>query len=371
MKAVLPARISRRGFLKNSITGAAVFGVAPHLFLPKSAAGVREGSCPHPNIDGLRVVGVYDPGMTREVVPVCPWTHQEGLVVARAVEENMDRMAMALTGEKQVRDAWKAILLKPPGKAWSDVVVAIKTNNIARQHTRSPVMAKMCRVLVEEMNVRANQIRIYDGKHGADLTEKTPFSGLPEGCRIVGQWGGIKTPVPLPSPWRGGTHKTDCLSNLAKGEVDILINIALCKGHREKFGGFTMSMKNHLGTFDPKWAHVFGATDYLLAINKTPQVLGDLSTRTGKILFPRQQLCIIDALWASEDGPGCDTSCQPNRLYMGTFAPALDYQVATQFRKGTMGWDIDEEVTGRFLSEFGFQRSDLPNGGKIIDARTT
>ena len=154
MKAVLPASISRRGFLKNSITGAAVFGVAPHLFLPTSAAGVREGSCPHPNIDGLRVVGVHDPGMTREVVPVCPWTHQEGLVVARAVEENMDRMAMALTGEKQVRDAWKAILLKPPGKAWSDVVVAIKTNNIARQHTRSAVMAKMCRVLVEEMNVR-------------------------------------------------------------------------------------------------------------------------------------------------------------------------------------------------------------------------
>ena len=95
MKAVLPARISRRGFLKNSITGAAVFGVAPYLFLPKSAAGVREGSCHHPNIDGLRVVGVHDPGMTSEIVPVCPWTHQEGLVVARAVEENMNRMVLS------------------------------------------------------------------------------------------------------------------------------------------------------------------------------------------------------------------------------------------------------------------------------------
>ncbi len=31
-------------------------------------------------------------------------------------------------------------------------------------------MAKMCRVLVEELNLKANQIRIYDGKHGADLT---------------------------------------------------------------------------------------------------------------------------------------------------------------------------------------------------------
>jgi hypothetical protein len=313
-------------------------------------------------------VGVHDPGMTREIVPVCPWTHQEGLVVAPVVEANLDRMAMALTGERAARVAWKAIFLKPPGKDWSDVVVAIKTNNIARQHTRSAVMAKVCRVLVEELNVRANHVVIYDGTHGADLREKTPFSGLPEGCRIVGQWDGIETEVPVPSPWKEGNQKTDCLTNLAKGQVDILVNIALCKGHRDSFGGFTMSMKNHLGTFDPKWAHRFGATDYLLAINKTSQILGEMHTDSGEIRFPRQQLCIIDALWASERGPSCDTSCQPNRLFMGTFAPVLDYQVATHFRKGTMGWDIDEEVVGRFLHDFGFQRADLPNGGKIIDA---
>ncbi len=368
MKSFPPVHVSRRGFLKHSVAGAAVFGVAPHLFLPKSAAGLHEGTGTHPNIDGRRVVGVHDPGMTREVVPVCPWTHQEKLVDSRAVMENMDRMAMALSGEKQIRDAWRAIFLKPPGKAWSDVVVAIKTNNIARQHTRGAVMAKMCRVLVEEMNIKANHIRIYDGKHGADLAEKTPFAGLPEGIRIVGKWGGIQTPVPVPSPWKGGDKKTDCLANLATGEVDILINIALCKGHQDSFGGFTMSMKNHLGTFDPKAAHRFGATDYLLSINKTPQILGEMNERTGDVLFPRQQLCIIDALWASEDGPSCDTSCQPNRLYMGTFAPVLDYQVATRFRKGTMGWDIDEKVTRRFLTEFGIRIADLPNGGKIINA---
>jgi hypothetical protein len=229
-------------------------------------------------------------------------------------------------------------------------------------------MAKVCRVLVEQMNVKASHVLIYDGKHGADLVEKTPFTGLPEGCRIVGQWEGIDAPVPVPAPWGEGDNRADCLRNLAKGEVDILINIALCKGHRDTFGGFTMTMKNHFGTFTPKWGHRFGATDYLLAINKTPQILGDMDARSGAVLFPRQQLCIVDALWASEQGPKCDTSCQPNRLYMGTFAPVLDYQVATQFRKATMGWAIDEEVTERLLSDFGFQRSDLPKGGKIINA---
>ena len=361
-------RMSRRGFLKQSVAGAAVLGVAPHLMLPKSAVGALQGRCPHPNVSGLRVVAIHDPEMTREIVPVCPWNHQEKLVVARAVEENIDKMALALTGEKRMRDAWNAIFLKPPGKEWSDVIVAIKTNNIARQHTRSPVIAKICRVLVEQMGIGGNHIFIYDGKHGDDLTDKTPFAGLPDGCRMAGTWGGINTPVRIPSPWKGGDDEADCLKHLATGKVDILVNIALCKGHADKFGGFTMAMKNHFGTFDPKYGHRFHATDYLLAINRTPQILGEISATSGEILFPRQQLCMVDALWASEEGPGCDTSCQPNRLYMGTFAPVLDYQIATKFRKDTMGWDIDESVTERFLTEFGFSRGDLPNGGKIIDA---
>jgi hypothetical protein len=362
--------MSRRGFLKHSITGAAVFGIAPHLVFPVSAPGAGKGTSPHPNVGGLRVAGLHDPGMTREVVPVCPWHHQEKLVIAHAVEENLDRMALALTDEARVQDAWKAIFLKPPGKSWSDVIVAIKTNNIARQHTRSAVMGKICRVLVEQMNIRANHIFIYDGTHGADLAEKTPFTGLPEGCRIVGKWGRINTAVPVPAPWKGGAQEANCLKNLAVGNIDILINIALCKGHRDTFGGFTMTMKNHLGTFDPKWAHKSGGTEYLLAINKTPQILGDLSVKSGEVLFPRQQLCVVDALWASEKGPSCDTSCQPNRLYMGTFSPVLDYQVATQFRKGIMGWAVNEEVAERFLTEFGVNKSELPNRGRIIDART-
>jgi hypothetical protein len=368
MKLDLQSPISRRGFLKRSITGAAVLTASPQIFVPKASASMEEGVCPHPNVDGLRVVEACDPAMTRESLPVCPWAKQEELVVGRAVEDNLDRMAMALTGERRIQDAWKAIFVKPPAKGWGDVVVAVKTNNIALQHTRSAVMAGICRVLVQQMNVRANHILIYDGKHGGDMAEKTPFSGLPEGCRIVGRWGGIEAPVPIPSPWRGGDGKADCLTQLAEGQVDILINIALCKGHSDKFGGFTMSMKNHLGTFDPKWAHLPGSTDYLLAINKAPQVVGNMDPRSGKVLFPRQQLCVIDALWASEKGPGCETSCQPNRLFMGTFAPVLDYQVATHFRKGTMGWSLDQEVTARFLSGFGFRSGDLPNGGKMLQA---
>jgi len=306
--------------------------------------------------------------MAKEIIPVCHWSLQQDLVKDEVVAENMDRMALTLTGEKRIRDAWRAIFLKPPKKSWSDTVVAIKSNNIGHQHTRSAVMRKVCNVLVHEINVKGSHILIYDGIHGNNLDKKSPFKGLPKGCRIMNQWGGVNTPVPIPAPWKGGRQKVDCLKNLAEGDVDILVNIGLCKGHAKRFGGFTMTMKNHFGTFDPKWGHRLNATDYLLGVNKTPEILGPMDSRSGNVTFPRQQLCLIDALWASEDGPVCDPSCQPNRLFMGVFSPVLDYLVATRFRKEIMGWSIDGGVTSRILNAFGYTREDLPGNGQILDA---
>ncbi len=373
-------RVTRRSFLKGSATGIAgtvagvpAFGAAPMLYLPKTAVGLGKGESPHPNISGFRVVGIHDKKMTTEESPVCPWRSQQKLVDDAVVEDNVDAMAMALTEEKNISDAWKAIFVKPAGKSWSDVVVAIKTNNIARQHTRTAVMRKICRVLVDEIGVKGSRIFIYDGCHGADMTKKTPFEDLPDGCHIASRWGKIKSPVPIPSPWKEGGMKADCMANLAANEADILVNIALCKGHYPRYGAFTMTMKNHLGTFDPRWAHEKqdpdNQTNYLFGINRTPEVVGEIDPGSGKVLFPRQQLCLIDAIWASEKGPMCDTSHQPNRLFMGTFSPVLDYHVARRFRKNVMKWAIDETVTERFLTDFGFEKSDLIDQGKIIDAK--
>jgi hypothetical protein len=150
--------------------------------------------------------------------------------------------------------------------------------------------------------------------------------------------------------------------------VDILVNIAQCKGHARRFGGFTMTMKNHLGTFEPKHAHGWGSSDYLFAVNKTPEILGSMSSDSGRVLFPRQQLCLIDALWASKGGPDGDASCQPNRLFMGVFSPVLDYVVASRFRHEVMKWEVDMGVLPRFLEEYGFRKEDLPDGGNLIDA---
>jgi hypothetical protein len=333
--------------------------LSPTLFVPKARAAWTPGSPVHPHVDDLRVVALADPRMVRGTEVSCSWARQEELVVQEAVWENLDRLASGLTGSRSADEAWRTLFVKPPSKSWSDAVVAIKTNNISQQHTRSAVMAKVCHALTAVLGVKPTNIHIYDACHGGSMSRSTPFAGLPPGTRIEDEWGSYDTPTPVGPPWKDADGKSKCVRHLVDGSVDILVNIAMCKGHSEEFGGFTMAMKNHFGTFSPRPGHRTGAQDYLLAINRTPEILGPADPRTGRVIYPRQQLCIVDALWASQRGPGGNPTHQPNFLAMGVFAPVLDYQIATRFRRDKMGWPIDLSATRRMLTDFGRSEGDL------------
>jgi hypothetical protein len=275
-------RISRRRFMKKAMITGTALTAFPTILVPKARAMWARKTAVHPNVDNLRVVGVTDAGMTRALEPVTSWNRQEELVDKEVVWENIDKLAGALAETRNPGEAWRTIFVKPPRKSWSDAVVAIKTNNIAKQHTRSAVMAKICHELRNTLGVKPYNIRIYDACHGSDVDTSTPFKGLPEGTRIENQWGGSVTPTAIPKPWKKGKRKSECLEHLVNGSVDILINIAMCKGHSERFGGFTMTMKNHFGTFSPSPGHsLWGTQDYLMAINQTPEILGPMDKRTG------------------------------------------------------------------------------------------
>ena len=358
--------ISRRDFLKGVAAGAAVASFAPMVLIPKGIEAYEGGSSLHPHINPLRVVGIHDPKMTVGAEKVSTWKQQERMLNAEVIANNMDKLASALAGERNLTDAWKKIFIKPPKKSWSDAVIAIKKNFIASQRSRSAVLQKVCRVLTDNLGVKGSNIYVYDACHGAAMSKWQPACELPAGINIAGQWGSYNTKTIVPEPWKDGKGEARCLDHLVQDNVDILINIALCKGHGQGFGGFTMCMKNHYGTFQPGCS-VGGGADYLIAINKTPEILGKMDPKTGKVLYPRQQLCIVDALWASQPGPDGDSTAQPNRIFMGTFPPSLDYQVGTKFRKDAMGWRTNVPVAERFLADFGFSPSDLPNGGKIIE----
>ncbi len=363
------AGMSRRRFLKATAVGALAFGAAPTVIIPRRVEAYQPGGKIHPYIDPLRVVGLRDPGMTSAVNESCGWAVQEELTVPAAVAENMDRMAMALAEEGNAADAWKKIFLVPAGKSASDVVVGVKTNQIAQQRTRSAVMSKVCHVLTDVIGVKGSNIYIYDACHGGGMAANNPFKGLPEGVSLADQWGGSEVPTRVPAPYWAGEREARCLGHLVRGEVDILVDLALCKGHVHQFGKFTMSCKNHFGTFEPGPSHrEGGGADYLIGINKSPEILGAIDPKTGSVLFPRQQLCIVEALWASEPGPHGLPTAQPNALLMGTCTASLDYMGAMRLRRDMMGWSVNEQLCARLLEEFGFSEADLPNDGQIIDA---
>lgn len=354
------AIFSRRRFLQGAIGVGAAVGAHSVLGRLVLGAASQPATAPrnvvHPNIDDLRVVGLADPRMTTAQEVRSNWAKQEQLVNSKAVGENIHRLACTLSQEKDEAKAWKAIFVKPPKKSWQETVVAIKTNNIAQQHTHSALMKTVCQALTDVLGVKPGNIHIYDACHGGDMTRKTPFRELPEGVRVEGKWGGSKVNVPVGKPYTG--KQSACVKPLTDGAVDILINIAMCKGHSDAFGRFTMTMKNHLGTFSPRPAHKEGM-DYVVAINRTPQILGATDPDSGKVLYPRQQLCLVDALWASETGPGGLPTAQPNFLAMGVFAPAVDYLIATEFRARKMGWKVNDEPLESMLKHFDLPKSDL------------
>jgi len=362
------SKITRRSFIHKTAVAAAGIAAFPMIFIPRAKAEWAKKTVVHPNVDNLRVVGITDSLMTKSAEHIPQgWAGQEKLVNKKAVWENIDKMACGLCDTRNPEEAWRAIFVKPPHKSWLDTVVAIKTNCISQQHTRSAVMAKICHVLTDIVGVDPCNIHIYDARHGQGMSAATPFHGLPEGTRLENDWGGMRATASVPPPWKG--KQANCMGHVVSGTVDILINISMCKGHSTQFGSFTMTMKNHFGTFDPLPAHgsTETALDYLIAINQTPEILGKLDNKTGKVLYPRQQLCLVDALWASESGPHVGPDSQPNFLAMGVLSPIVDYVLATQFRGKKMGWEPNMEVTRRMLSDFGYGESDLPEGGKIIE----
>ena len=263
-------KITRRRFIRDTAIAGTAIAAVPTLLIRKAPAAWTPGTTVHPNVDNLKVVGIIDSAMTRGTETEIPWARQEELVVKERVWEGMDRLACGLTGLNEPEKAWNTIFVKPSRKSWSDTVVAIKTNQIAQQHTRSAVMSKVCHTLADVVGVKAGNIHIYDACHGGSMPTDTPFSGLPEGVLIEGQWGGFSRSAPVYGPWPNAGDTSDCLKQLADGAVDVLVNISMCKGHSDKFGGFTMTMKNHFGTFHPGPGHRRGGFEYLLAINQIP-----------------------------------------------------------------------------------------------------
>ncbi|MBD3390579.1 MAG: DUF362 domain-containing protein, partial [Chitinivibrionales bacterium] len=341
---------ARRRFLQSSATGAA--GLAVSAAMPKKAFAGASQPWPaiNPDIDNLRVVSCRDPNMVsadwEDIINFADMDAQNDPANRDLIRANMDEMAKVLAQKSDAGDAWATIFQKPGGADWSAKKAAIKVNCIAKNHPRLALVEKVCDEL-NALGIPYESIFLFDGCSNAyHLYDGYVGDKLPAGAQVSDRnslLGGTER-ADIPAPYTECTS-AQCTAHIADGTIDILVNMAVNKGH--SIGGkTTLTMKNHFGTFDPHppdgaQGDPHGNLDYVLSINKSDAILGGAP--------PRQRLCIIDSLWGMVHGPSGTPNKNTYRIVMGTFGPAVDYFTVKKIREPEMAATHDAADVARFL----------------------
>lgn len=345
---------TRRDFLKTSMGAAAVALVTNKIDAAQKLSKPKVKII-NPAIDNLRVVCCHDPDMvTGDPTTFTTISGQNEPVVVEKVQANMDQMAMELAEKPTPQEAWATIFQKPASKEWPEVKVAIKANcktlnnnNNPMNNPRLAVLDKVCKAL-NGLGIPYGNIILYDDDdEDATIYNNFVGNGLPDGIVVStgnDALGGQKISTLIPAPYN---QNGNCTKHIADGTIDILINCAMNKGHDSTWGNATSTMKNHLGTFSPQPHN----TDRLIGISKSDAIIGGTPTR--------QQLCIVDSIWASMSGPSAIPDKAPYRLVMGTCSPVVDYATIIKIREDVMGASHTSSVVNRFLTDFGYSPDDL------------
>ena len=373
----------RRDFLKTAAAGAIGITAAKFNKVFASPKAWTSGMQINAAIDNKRVICCHDVKMLPNLTATSTnWLGQNNAVNAALVASNMDQMAMMLAQKTTAADAWSTIFQKPTAKTWAGVKVAIKTNAVISNgnHPRVAIIKKICDVLVDQFKVLPANIVIYDAgidnascyASYADIADvtNTKIRAVVSTTR-AGSLNGFKA-VPIASAGK----PISCVADLVDGNIDILVNVAVCKAHDGPggsygYGSCTLCMKNHFGTFvnsssttvstgDSTGLHSIPA---ICEINKHDAIIGGTPVR--------QQLCIVDALLSNGVNPASAWDNPTYRIVMGTFAPIVDYCTANNILLNkavmTAKFMLPLGVTNaainlpQFLTSFGYTVADVQN----------
>jgi hypothetical protein len=334
----------RRTFLKLAAAG--VTGLALGRAKPARAAWPKTGTLAiNPNISNMLVVGCKDETMLKNTPSSMTFATQTAAVDSARVAANLDAMAMRLADSATPDEAWKAIFRS--SKPWASTLVAIKVNvTEVKNMPRLAVVEKLCRVMAG-LGVPASNIIVYDGglaAYASATSNYVSYFSTTDKAKIPGVVSNLNDALggTIDAPLPDGTSAA-CTADIASGKVDIIINIAINKGHIY-YGKASLCMKNHYGTFAPD----HGA-DYLFTVNKSDALVGGTP--------PRQQLCIVDSLFANKTF-NTAPEAMPYYLVMGTFAPAVDYLAVKKIREEVLKYSHDSAIIDQYLTEFGYTAKD-------------
>ena len=352
---------SRRNFLKIAAAGTAGIALYPgrsFAWFPASGEpGWHSGLSINPSISNVKTVCCYDEAMVVNKIAGDFARQNEG-VNATTIAKNMDEIATKLSNTSAPSEAWQTIFQKPAAKEWNQVKAAIKVNCANPSNMpRVAVVGKVCTELIN-IGIPAANITIYDSQNNASGTGKygdsqgIPISGLPTGIVI---W--TKTLDGPLVPVGNGTMQCSSAIALPDPDIDpvqycadILINIGSNAGIDTAGSEPGLCMSNHTGTL--KFSTP--TPEELIAMNQCEAIIGE-----GTSDVPcRQQLCILDSLWATVGPAGSDLRV-PCRIVMGMLPAAMDYLVAKNIRERIMNAAPNDALITSWLTDFGYQTNDV------------
>jgi hypothetical protein len=382
---------NRRNFLKSSAAGAAgvlVTGSRVREAQAQASVWPATGYIQiNPAIDNCRVVYVKDAAMVKRANYANFGDANKNAIDHARVKANVERMACALARQTTPAAAWPVIFRKPPTKNWPDVKVAIKVNACGNVSPCIGIITKISEALFG-LGVQYSNITVYDwgaatgagayNKYNPFLTDPNvklpPINVL---NRVNADDGKIAITV--------GTWQTVCIQLVQ--DADILLSIAVDKGHdrMDQFSGVTMSLKNHVGTINFGHPGDNPGVYRLCEYHKHPIILGTPSATVPA----KQQLCIVDGLWAGKPGDWTGGIDDPNgvlgTLSMGTLAGPLDYYTAKVLRApkyaNTTANNVNVTRINEFITGFGYSAAEQaaldtmnpatdPQGRGFVDALT-
>jgi hypothetical protein len=352
---------NRRDFLKASTAAAGAIltqGRMGSVFAAPSN-GWKNGMQINPSIDNLRVAFVCDPvfGANHMIKSDVynSWSSAQATSINQAVvADNMGKLAMALAKKATPAEAWAVIFQKPSSKQWSQVKAAIKVNSYATLNPSIGVVNTLVQALYG-LGIPYANITIYD--NGATATPTIYNSNIQGGVTITHDpQAGANTPITVSDA--NGSGPMRYLSFL--DNIDILISCAVCKSHdQDIFAKTSMALKNHVGTiWSDNVAHCPNKwSTQLTAMNKSAPIIGNPDPVAG--VPPRQQLCVIDGIFASQNAGYLGTvDCPPpGVIVMGTLAGAVDYLTVYNVRIPMVqpvltAYNLQQ--ADKFLTEFGY-----------------
>lgn len=297
--------ITRRGFFKTAIIGAAATYLAPTLTFETNKAFSAELKS--------RVVMASHPNIV----------DASEQIQARVVRTTVDEMVIALTNTTSVRDAWMQLF----PRLQSTDVIGIKVNCAERKLASHPeVVYAIAQSVTESLELNPNNIIIWDRSDRELKRAKYTLNTTDEGFRCFGtvprftavNWmlemvpgGGIgydETAV-----IDVGKGKQVQLSKILTVHCTYLINIPVLKDHNRC--GVTLGMKNHYGSINEPWLCHDGFCDpYIANLNMTLPIKD------------KTKLIVCDALFGMYKGGPLGAPQWINRQLLASTDPvALDY----------------------------------------------